>query len=100
MRDTVESGVQEDTRPIFQFKELEIKPEGSWLMRLLQSVRFRRTLLFTLGGAALGYGLFWLMEGQSTGLLWSDEALEHLLMGAGMGFLITNSPCARGRCNT
>lgn len=81
-----------------QFKELEIKPEGSWIKRQLSKPHFRRTMIAILLGAAIGFGLFYLTEGRSMESIPANDIFKSLLIGGFFGFFITNSPCARGRC--
>jgi len=80
------------------FKKLDIKPDGSWIKRTVQSIRFRKTIVYSLIGVVMGYALFYLVDGYAAGIYWNDAALENVLMGLGFGILITNSPCARGKC--
>lgn len=89
-----------ETMKPYQFKKLEIKSEDHWIKRTIGSAQFKKTIITGLVGALIGLAIYYLSEGISTSQLWSDEAAEHLLMGLGFGVFISNSPCARGRCNT
>ena len=82
----------------FKFKELEITPEGNWLIRTMSSPHFKKTVLYGLVGAFIGYVLFYLSLGSDVRVLWNDEAMSNVLMGLVFGVFITNSPCARGKC--
>ncbi|MEN9444246.1 MAG: hypothetical protein RIS47_1136 [Bacteroidota bacterium] len=82
----------------FEFKKLEIREEGSWLQRQLRSAHVRKTALFAVIGAAVGYIMFFASHNMDSHLLWSDEAFKNVMMGAAFGVFITNSPCARGKC--
>ncbi|MGD9928426.1 MAG: hypothetical protein AB7U05_00290 [Mangrovibacterium sp.] len=82
----------------FQFKQLDLKPEGTRLTRILRSPHFRKTMLAAGLGALLGYAFFYFSAPADSSMLWGNEALSNILMGLGFGIFITNSPCARGRC--
>lgn len=81
-----------------QFKELEIKPQGSKIRRLLQHPHIRRSLLAILVGALIGFGLFYLTEGRTMESIPANDIIKSILIGGFFGFFVTNSPCARGRC--
>ena len=82
----------------FNFKKLELGKEGSWIQKTVRSVHFKKTLILSVIGAIFGYALFYF--GQEAGIreFWDDGALSNMLLGAGFGIFITNSPCSRGRC--
>ncbi len=82
----------------FKFKELEVTPDGSWFVRTMNSPHLKKTVLYGLVGALIGYVLFYLSLGSDSRVLWNDEAMSNVLMGLAFGVFITNSPCARGRC--
>ena len=48
-----------------QFKELEIKPQGSRFKRLVKTPHFRKTLIAVCAGAGIGFLLFYMTEGKS-----------------------------------
>ena len=81
-----------------QFKELEIKPQGSKIRRLLKHPHIRRSLLAILVGALIGFGLFYLTEGRTMESIPANDIIKSILIGGFFGFFVTNSPCARGRC--
>ena len=81
-----------------QFKQLDIKPQGSWWVRTLQSPRFKTTMTAIAVGAILGFLLFYFTEGRLMESMPAKEIVKSLLIGGFFGFFITNSPCARGRC--
>jgi RsiW-degrading membrane proteinase PrsW (M82 family) len=81
-----------------QFKQLDIKPQGSWLTRTLNSPRFKTTMIAILTGAVLGFLFFYFTEGRLMESMPGKEIAKSLLIGGFFGFFITNSPCARGRC--
>jgi hypothetical protein len=82
----------------FKFKELEIKKEGSWLKRNIQSGHLQKTLLYSVIGMAAGYVLFYFNQNAEVKSFWNQDALNHVLGGFGLGVFITNSPCASGKC--
>jgi RsiW-degrading membrane proteinase PrsW (M82 family) len=81
-----------------QFKELDIKPQGSWLSRTLNSPRFKTSMTAILIGAVFGFLFFYFTEGRLMEGMPGKEIVKSLLIGGFFGFFITNSPCARGRC--
>ncbi|MBS2212304.1 hypothetical protein KEM09_12885 [Carboxylicivirga mesophila] len=82
----------------FKFKKLEIEQEGNWLKRLLTSPHFKKTVLYAVIGAFIGYVLFIIEQDAVKLIFWSDTAMQNVLMGLAFGVFITNSPCARGKC--
>lgn len=82
----------------FKFKQLEIKEEGSWFKRTFGTAHAKRTFKYMLVGAAGGFLYFYLTEGQHMASIEVGDVFKSLSIGAFMGFFITNSPCARGRC--
>ncbi len=81
-----------------EFKKLEIEPESSWLKRTFSSKHFKRSLIYTVIGAAAGFLYFYLSEGKNMDVLQSGDIIQSMLVGAFFGFFITNSPCARNKC--
>ncbi|MEN8202660.1 MAG: hypothetical protein ABFS28_08700 [Bacteroidota bacterium] len=81
-----------------QFKQLEIKPEGTWLKRTLNSSQLRKSLIAIALGAVIGFVLFYLTEGRQMESMPGKDILKSILIGGFFGFFYTNSPCARGRC--
>jgi len=81
-----------------QFKQLELKSEGSWIKRTLINPRLRKTVIAIFIGAAIGFVFFYFTEGRIMKSMPTDEILNSMLIGGFFGFFITNSPCARGRC--
>ena len=81
-----------------QFKQLDIKPQGSWMIRTVNSRRFKTTVTAILVGAVIGFLFFYLTEGRLMESIPGKEIVKSLLIGGFFGFFITNSPCARGRC--
>ena len=81
-----------------QFKQLDIKPQGSWFSRTLRSPRFKTTLTAMIIGALLGFLFFYFTEGRLMESIPGKDIGKSLLVGGFFGFFITNSPCARGRC--
>lgn len=83
---------------IFEFEKLQIKEDGNWLQRKLKDSHFKRTLLFALGGAIVGFVVFLLSEDRPSDVYWNQDAVESIVIGLLVGLFITNSPCAKGRC--
>lgn len=81
-----------------EFKKLEIEQKGNWISRLITSSHTRKTLLAISLGALFGFLFFYFSEGRSAEIITTGEVLKSLAIGGFIGFFITNSPCARGRC--
>ncbi len=81
-----------------EFKKLDLKPEGTWFQRAWRSVHIRRTLGTILLGMVVGAILFFVLEPNIGPDFNSGKLIENIVMGGMFGLLITNSPCARGRC--
>ena len=81
-----------------QFKQLEIKSQGSWAKRTINSSRFKTTIIAILVGSAIGFAFFYLTEGRLMESMPANDIIKSLLIGGFFGFFFTNSPCARGRC--
>ena len=81
-----------------KFEKLELEPDGSWLKRKISNPHFKKTLIYTLGGAVAGFAFFYFTEGVFMDKMPTKDILQSILIGALFGLFITNSPCARGRC--
>jgi len=81
-----------------EFKQLDLKPQGSRISRIVHSPRFKTTVTAILIGAILGFLFFYFTEGRLMESIPANEIVKSLLIGGFFGFFITNSPCARGRC--
>jgi hypothetical protein len=81
-----------------QFKQLELKPQGSWMKRTLSSPHTRRSLIAIGLGAVIGFTLYYLTDGKHLESMPGREILKSMGIGGFFGFFYTNSPCARGRC--
>jgi len=81
-----------------EFKKLEIKQEGSWLKRIITSAHFKKSILFIIIGATAGFVFTYFSEGQELVLISSKDIFANMSTGAFVGFFLTNSPCARGKC--
>ena len=81
-----------------QFKQLEIKPEGNRVKRIISAPRFKTTIIAIIIGAGIGFGFFYFTEGRFMENIPANEIIKSLFIGGFFGFFITNSPCARGRC--
>lgn len=81
-----------------EFKKLKIEPEGSWIKRKFKNPHFRKSLIYVLGGAVAGFAFFYFTEGMFMDKMPNKDIVQSMVIGAFLGFFITNSPCARGRC--
>ena len=81
-----------------EFKKLEIKEEGNWFQRKIKNPHFKKTILYILIGAIVGFAFYYFSEGMHMDSMPQNEIVQSILVGAFFGFFITNSPCARGRC--
>lgn len=81
-----------------KFKQLDIKPDGSWLKRTLWSQHAKKSIIYTLLGAIGGLAYFYFSEVKNMVDIPTGDIIKSMLMGSFLGFFITNSPCARGRC--
>lgn len=83
---------------LMEFKKLKIELEGSWFKRKLLNAHFRKSLIYILGGALVGFAFFILTEGMFMDKMPTKDIIQSILIGGFFGFFITNSPCARGGC--
>ncbi len=81
-----------------EFKQLDIKPEGSWIKRTLELPHTKKTIIYIVLGAVAGLAYFYFSEGKQIANITSGEIFKSMLVGGFMGFFITNSPCSRGKC--
>ncbi len=81
-----------------EFKQLDIKPEGSWIKRNILSQHGKKTITYMVIGAVVGFIFFFITEEKQFATLTSGEIIKSMAMGGFFGFFITNSPCARGKC--
>ena len=81
-----------------EFKKLEIKEEGNWFQRQIRKPHTKKTLIYIILGAVGGFVFYYLTEGMHMDAMPRGEIVQSVLVGAFLGFFITNSPCARGRC--
>lgn len=82
----------------FKFEELKLQPQGSWFKRTFLSAHAKKTLLYMAIGAVAGFLFFYFTEGKHLDTITKNDVLNSVLFGSFMGFFLTNSPCARGRC--
>jgi hypothetical protein len=80
-----------------EFKQLELKQEGSWLKRTLAN-HTKKTILSIIIGALIGFTYFNFSQGIKTDAMQTGDLLKSVFFGAFLGFFITNSPCARNKC--
>ena len=81
-----------------EFKQLEIKPEGSWIKRNLLSQHGKKTIIYIALGAVVGAVFFILSESKPLAEINSGDLVQSIFMGGFFGFFITNNPCARNKC--
>jgi len=81
-----------------QFKQLDIKPEGNWVQRNLQTPHAKKTMLAMLLGAVVVFVFTLLTDEKSIAELSSGDIFQSIFLGGMIGLFMTNSPCARGRC--
>lgn len=81
-----------------EFKKLEIKHEKNWFHRLIGSNHFKKSIIYILAGAAIGFAITYFTEGRELAEISSRDLLSNVLTGAFIGFFLTNSPCARNKC--
>ena len=81
-----------------EFKKLEIEPETNWFKRIISSKHNKKTIIYTVIGAIAGLLYFYFTESRNMNSIENTEILKSMLFGGFLGFFITNSPCARGKC--
>lgn len=81
-----------------EFKQLDIKPEGSWLKRTFESKHFRKTVIYIALGAIAGFMFFYFTEGKQMNNITGGDVVKSMIVGGFLGFFVTNNPCARNRC--
>lgn len=81
-----------------EFKKLEIKEDGNWLQRKIRNPHTKKTLIYILIGAVAGFLFYYFTEGMQMDVMPRGEVVQSILVGAFLGFFITNSPCAKGHC--
>lgn len=82
----------------FQFEELKIKQQGSWFKRTFLSAHAKKTMMYMAIGAVGGFLFFYLTEGRQLDSISRNDVLNSAFFGSFIGFFLTNSPCARGKC--
>lgn len=81
-----------------EFKQLDIKPQGSWFKRTLWTSHGKKTMLYIALGAVVGLVFFLLSFDRPLAEVSSGDFIQSLFMGGLFGFFITNNPCARNKC--
>lgn len=81
-----------------EFKKLDIKPQGSWIKRMLQSKHVQKTILYTVGGSVVGLLVYYFTDAQTISGMELNEVINHVIVGGLFGLFVTNSPCARNKC--
>lgn len=78
----------------FQFKKLELESDKRWYQKIINSANFKKSALFILLGAVGGV-LYYYVGTKNFDFF---DMLKSAGIGAFLGFFISNSPCARGKC--
>lgn len=81
-----------------EFKKLELQPKGNWFQRKIWTQHGKKTLLYIFLGSFFSFAISYFSGDVSFENLTMLSALKTMWFGAFMGFLLTNSPCARGKC--
>ncbi|MFO7827670.1 MAG: hypothetical protein R6V23_03535 [Bacteroidales bacterium] len=81
-----------------EFKKLEIQEESNWFKRFIKSPHTKKSILFTIIGAGVGFLYFYLTQGKDMNIIETGDIVKSMLVGGFFGFFITNSPCARNKC--
>ncbi len=81
-----------------KFKKLELKPQGPWWKRMLQSKHIQKSVLFILIGALAGFLFYYITEGSDAPSFVLRNMVDNIIVGAFFGWFITNNPCAQNRC--
>ncbi len=81
-----------------EFEKVELGEKGKQAKRQEKLKHFKRTLVYMGIGAVISLAVSYLTEGATITALNSEEIANSLLLGGFVGFFLTNSPCARGRC--
>ena len=81
----------------FEFEPVKLGKEAKKYQRKETFKHIGKTLLFMLGGILFAIGYQYAKIGTWTEL--DQESIKNaVFMGAFIGFFLTNSPCAKGRC--
>lgn len=81
-----------------EFEQVELGEKGKQAKRNEKIRHYKRTLSYIVTGAVLSLALSYLTEGATITALNGQEITNSLLLGGFVGFFLTNSPCARGKC--
>ncbi|PWE01334.1 hypothetical protein [Marinilabilia rubra] len=81
-----------------EFKKLELETENRGLKGWIKTRHFKTSIISIVVGAAAGFGYYYFSEAKAFDSVIFTEAFKFIAMGGFLGFFVTNSPCARGRC--
>ena len=81
-----------------EFKQLDIKPEGSWFQRTFLTQHAKKSLIYILIGMVAGPILMLITNDKTFAEFSSGDLFQGILFGGLFGLFITNSPCARNKC--
>ncbi len=86
-----------DTKTKIEVKKLDIAEEKG-IKGFLKSKKTRRTVIAILIGASAALAFYYFTDAQNMNAFSVEDALKNMALGGFLGFFVTNSPCARGRC--
>lgn len=81
-----------------EFKQLDIKPEGSWFKRTISNPHTKKSLIYIAIGAAIGIIYFFVTNDKQMANISFGEIFKSAVFGGFLGFFVTNNPCARNKC--
>ena len=81
-----------------EFKKLSTEPENKGIKGLVKSAHFRKSVIYILVGGVAGFLFYYFTDGQQMDEMIFQGSIPSILLGAFLGFFITNSPCARNKC--
>lgn len=87
-----------NTKTKIEVKKLEIQHKPAGIKGYLKSKQTRKTFIAVFIGAVGAFAWFYFTEGQHAESLSFKDISGNMAIGAALGFFVTNSPCARGRC--
>tara|TARA_Y100001949_G_C15924120_1_gene302646 strand:+ start:578 stop:832 length:255 start_codon:yes stop_codon:yes gene_type:complete len=82
----------------FEFDQVELGEKGKQAKQQEKLKHYKRTAIYMVIGAAISLAFSYLTEGATITALNGEEIANSMLLGGFVGFFLTNSPCARGRC--
>ena len=86
------------TKDKIEVKKLDIESEEKGFKGWLKSKQTRKTIIAILIGAISGFLYFYLTDGRTMDAIPAGDIFQNVILGAFLGFFVTNSPCARNKC--